>query len=312
MPRMGLLFLLFLGGCAWVALITLGVIHRLTHPARLTYGVAVARQWPTSPTDLGLAFEEQAITFPDGTMTPAFVVTGHQPEGPAVILSHGWGHSRYGLLPWMQTFAPHASRVIAYDLRGQGESTAAASRLGTAEVDDLLHVIRQLTSPGEKIVLAGQSMGGGISIVAAAKASVEVSISAVVVDGGYRLGMQPVVGYFRKRQWPIWPFWLFVAGHLAFWYSSPQKFDRAKYARQLRCPLLLLHGRQDLVCPWQAAADIAHAAGQRATLVTFDPGGHLDLQQLDPQRYNNALATFFQQLETTSPSPQPTPQESTT
>jgi pimeloyl-ACP methyl ester carboxylesterase len=293
---MGLLFLLFIGAAVWVAIGTLGILHRLTHPHRLTYGVAVGRNMPTSPADLGMTdFEEVTISLPDGQRTPAWVIKGQKPDGPLVVISHGWGHSRYGVLPWAKLYWPLASRVVLYDLRGQGESSASQTRLGTTEVKDLLEIVRQYHTPGIPVVLAGQSMGAGISIVAAASDDQPGRIVGVVGEGVYRLGMQPIEGYFKRKGWPLWPFWLFVAGHLSFWYTSARSFDRAAHAAKLKCPLLLFHAQGDIVCPVDAARQIAAAASD-ARLVEFEQGEHLNLVEVDEARYLAALREFFDRL----------------
>lgn len=310
---MGLIFLLLIGALIWVAVGALVIIHRLTHPTRLTYGVAVARDWPTSPSDLldaqnkPRSFTEATATLPDGHTTPVWLIDGDKPNGPVVVVTHGWSHSRFASNLWINQLAPFASKLIAYDMRGHGESSAAQSRLGTVEVDDLLNITRQFASgvtSATSIILAGQSMGGGVSIAAAGKVfdenlTDELPVNGVLVDGVYRLGMQPVEGYFKQKGLPLWPFWLPVAGHLSFWYTRARLFDRATHAAKLRCPLLALHGELDEVCPVDAArqiVDAANGAGNWTRLVTFPDAGHLDSSEVNPQRYRDALASFFDQV----------------
>lgn len=302
---MGLLFLLLIGALLWIALGTLAIIHRLTHPLRLTYGVAVARDWPTSPAEVDLPFTEAAAVLPDHHTSPVWIVQGKNPLGPTIVLNHGWSHSRYATINWMKLLAPHAAKIIACDMRGHGESSAKKSRLGTTEVNDLLSITRQFASDATAIVLAGQSMGGGIAIAAAGKVfeenlTAELPIIGVLVDGAYRLGMQPVEGYFRQKGLPLWPFWLPVAAHLSFWYTRASDFDRAMHAAKLRCPLLAMHGALDEVCVPSAAREIVAAAdraGCWTRFVEFPQAGHLNLAEVDADRYRVALVDFFTQLQ---------------
>ena len=289
---LGILFSFAVVAVLLVALGSAGTIYRLTHPPRLTYAIALAKGIPTHPAELGLRGSERTFDLPDGSRTPAWIMEGEASNGPIVVITHGWGDSRFGGLAWAPLVAPFASRVVAYDLRGQGESTATKCMLGTTEVDDLLAIIDQVKSEGRPIVLFGASMGAGISIAAAAK--VPGKIIGVIGDGAYREGMEPVVGFFRENRWPVSLVYLPVGAHLAFWYSSPKQFDRARHAAKLQCPLLLLHGDADPICPFTSAEAIANAA-PHGKLVRFEGGGHLDLAATDPERYLEALREFFSQ-----------------
>lgn len=289
----GLLILLAVAAGAIIALISGATIYRVTHPPRLTYAVALARQLPTSPAELGLPFLERQFRLPDGMTTPGWIIHGSQLTGPVIVLTHGWGDSRYGTLGWAKLLAPLASSVVLYDLRGQGESPYPRSHLGTTEVDDLLAIVDQVEAGRRPVVLLGASMGAGISIAAAAQAPRR--IAGVIGEGAYRHGMEPIVGFFRINKWPVLPFYLPVGLHLWFWYTSPARFDRAGHAAKLQCPLLLLHGTADPISPCASAEQIARAA-PRGKLERFDGGGHLDLAACDPGRYLAAIEGFLKAL----------------
>jgi pimeloyl-ACP methyl ester carboxylesterase len=53
-------------------------------------------------------------------------------------------------------------------------------------------------------------------------------------------------------------------------------FDRAVLAARVKCPLVVLHGDLDAVCPVADGEAIAQAAA-RGKLVVVRGGGHLDL-----------------------------------
>jgi 3-oxoadipate enol-lactonase len=268
-------------------------VHRMTHPRRLTYATAIGRNLPASPADVGLDFVEESLTFSDGSRTPLWIVRGRNASGPIVILTHGWADGRYGVLAWCDLVADFASTMVLYDLRGQGESSAPMSELGTAEVDDLLALAAHVAREDRPIVLIGLSMGAGISIAAAAREP--GLVAGVIGESAYRRGMQPVVGFFRINHWPIWPFYHLIGLWLTLRFTSDKRFDRAAHAARLRCPLLLLHGGQDPIAPVEAAREIA-AAAPNAKLVVFDEASHLDLVKIDPARYREALAAFFTEI----------------
>ena len=291
----GLIILFLVAAGLLVIGISTATIYLMTHPRRLTYAVAIGRGWATSPAELGLEHEEEIFSFADGERTPVWKIKGKKEDGPIVIITHGWGDGRYGVLPWVEQFADFAASVVTYDLRGQGESSAAASRLGTTEVDDLLELVAHVSEANRLIVLVGLSMGAGISIAAAARNPGD--IAGIVGESAYRRGMQPVAGYFHINRWPLWPFYHLVGLWLVLRYSSDRAFDRARHAAQLRCPLMLLHGAMDPISPMIAAQQIVEAVAEsRGRLVEFENGAHLDLMKIDPERYREGITIFFEDL----------------
>lgn len=293
-----------------VVLGTLATVYGITHPPRLTYGVAVARGLPVSPAEAGYAFSEHTLALaqtshgaPDTTL--AWLVKGElsaDEKAPIFVVTHGWGESRHASALYLPLLTKLSAYVLLYDTRGHGESSPRSCDVGTTEIDDLLKIIEQIPSilPVEAsgarhpIILMGASMGGGISIAAAARSQTQKDgkpIVGVICDGAYRRGMEPIDGHFRRRKYPVWLYHLPVGLYLTFRFTNDQQFDRARHARQLQCPLLMLHGIEDEICPYSAAQEIC-AAAPRATLISFENSGHLTLLEADKEKFTGAVAQF--------------------
>jgi pimeloyl-ACP methyl ester carboxylesterase len=300
--------LLILAGLLLSLLGTAILIWQLMRPPRKTFAVALAQAQPTSPADLDLTFHDLSLALADGSTTPAWLIQGHDPRGPLVLLVHGFADSRYGSLAWAPLFAPFASQLLLFDLPGHGESPRKSSRGGTTEGRDILAILQQLQPP-QGVVLFGYSMGAGIVLTAAAAAAQydpSLNIRGVIADGIYRHWDEPLRCFLRSRRYPAQPF-LFLA-RLYFTLTLPgfSNFDRTRHARQLRCPLLLLHGAGDGLCPLHSAHAIANAAPQ-GQLVIIDNGNHLDLAQVDCEQYRLALRSFFFDLAHPPVAPQNAP-----
>jgi uncharacterized protein len=298
---LGLLVLFSVAGALVAAAITLAGIRFLTHPKRITFATMVAYGLPTSPMDLGFPFEERTLKARDGIAIPAWITQGQDAAGPICVMSHGWADSRFGSITPLQAIVPVVSQAWMYDLRGQGESPAPASLLGTTEVEDLLDILEVIAKeqPHKKVVLIGFSMGAGISIAAAARTAKEPNrypdVIGVIGDGVYRLGMQPIEGYTKVNKLPRQPFMFLIKRHLMFWYASDEAFDRARHAQGLNCPLLLMHGDLDEICPLSAAREIA-AAAPKARLEIFTDASHLDLYAREPDRYEDLIQRFVKKV----------------
>ena len=272
---------------------TVALLYGLYHPRRKSMAVVLAAGQPTDPAELGLEAHETNLRLSDGSTTPAWLIDGGRTDGPQVIIVHGFGDSRYGAMAcWARRVLSFASHVVVFDQRGQGESQIGVGGMGVREVSDVVCVIEQLPSR-RPVVLFGYSMGAGVAIAAGVQAS--MAVAGVIADGPYRYWDQPVRSQLRAGGYPVQPF-MFLAGlFLRLSVRGMASYDRAAHARHLRCPLLVLHGTADPLCPIESAKAIVRAA-PRGELVAFEGGGHLDLAEHDPSRYERALAQFFASL----------------
>ncbi|MEX0775565.1 MAG: alpha/beta hydrolase [Phycisphaeraceae bacterium] len=175
---MGLLIFLVQVVAVIVVVGSLGLCYALLHPPRKGDGYALGRRLPLDPGALGLAFVDQTFTLPDGTTTASWLIQGGDRDAPTLVVTHGWGDGRHDMLaryePIWQDLAKQCTRIVIYDVRGHGESTARISHLSIAEPDDLRAILDQLDAQaahaGEsRYMLWGCSMGANVSIVAAGR-----------------------------------------------------------------------------------------------------------------------------------------------
>jgi pimeloyl-ACP methyl ester carboxylesterase len=271
---------LFLGGLTWVT------ARSLIRPPRRTYAWAVANARPGDPGELDEPRAFESWTFNSGGIEFAvWEITGDAPTGPTVVCSHGWSDSMIGALGRMEGLAASASRVITWDMRGHGESPGVCQH-GTGEVKDLLALIERI---GQPVVLFGWSLGAGISIAAAARLATgaddqaESSVLGVIAEAPYRMPKTPARAVIRSMNMPCT-----ITLDAAFWMLGVRfgvgpswergqpglGFDRAVLASKLTCPLLVLHGDQDTIAPFEDGQAIAEAAGERGRLVRLEGADH--------------------------------------
>jgi pimeloyl-ACP methyl ester carboxylesterase len=87
-------------------------------------------------------------------------------DGPTLVLVHGWMCNLKFWTRQIQDLGSHL-RIVAYDLRGHGESARAATNDYSidAHADDLQAVLEAVIPAGRRGVVAGHSLGG-MTIVA--------------------------------------------------------------------------------------------------------------------------------------------------
>lgn len=316
---MGLLYLILFAILLLWLLASAGLVYGLTHPKRKTFAVALAKGDPTDPADLQLRAREVTFTLSDHSRSPGWVIEGGDAGGDigegdprqlrssrlggvTVVIVHGFADSRYGALKRVPLIVPYAKRVVVFDLPGQGESEARQGYGGLREPDDVLAVLGQLPpelppEDAKRIVLLGSSMGAGVAIAAAAKAEGELrrAIVGVIAEGPYRLWDEPLHNLFRCKRYPRWPVIPLAGLWLRLTAKGFKDFDRAKHAGRLACPLLVLHGSEDDLCPITSARQIAEAA-PAGRFVEIAGGGHNDLPGGHEQAYSAAIENFMKNL----------------
>lgn len=261
----------------------------LTHPPRRSEGYAIARSLPGTPAELTSpkAFESWTFTCRDGRLElPVWDVRGDAPHGATVIVTHGWGESRVLALARLDSLARAARRVVLWDLSAHGDAPPSTCALGTREVDDLCTLIEHLRRDPVcgPIVLYGSSLGAGVSIAAAARLGRAAEITLVIAEAPYRVPPTPARRVLANRGLPYrlnLPIALRLIGWLngapRRWLRDGGPFDRAALAAQMACPVMVLHGDLDEVCPVDDGRAIA-AAGPRGSRIDVIEGGrHLDL-----------------------------------
>jgi pimeloyl-ACP methyl ester carboxylesterase len=99
------------------------------------------------------------VTSADGTRL--HVETFGPDEGPTVLLAHGWTEQLRFWGPVIKQLRERGVRVVAYDLRGHGESERAPTRDYSLDRfgDDLEAVVAATVPDGSLATVAGHSLG---------------------------------------------------------------------------------------------------------------------------------------------------------
>ncbi|WP_075734620.1 alpha/beta fold hydrolase [Streptomyces acidiscabies] len=130
----------------------------------------------------------------------------HGPDtAPAVVLVHGWTCSTAFWQAQIDDLS-RDHRVIAYDLRGHGSTPASPAVSMTALADDLEAVLLATLAPGEKVVVAGHSMGGMTVMAAATRPAFREHVAATLLcsTGSSRLVAESTVVPLKAGRARTW------------------------------------------------------------------------------------------------------------
>jgi pimeloyl-ACP methyl ester carboxylesterase len=205
--------------------------------------------------------EERSITTEDGQRLHAWYAPGPA-EAPTLIWSHGNAGNIGGRAPILVAMARRGLRVLAYDYRGYGRSSGAPNETGVYldAVAAFDHEIGRGTA-SRSIVCFGESLGGAVSIALAERRP----CAAVAVVSTFT----SLADVARRHYGPLGA----LAGH---------RFDSLARVGRLTMPLLVAHGDQDEIVPFELGEQLFAAApgpkrfhrvvGAHHNDVLLDPG----------------------------------------
>ncbi|MGP3685151.1 alpha/beta hydrolase family protein [Streptomyces sp. IBSNAI002] len=274
----------------------LAVTHGSLHPGtRVTLTPQVHLGNPR--TALGLEHADVDVPGELGAL-PAWFVPGARDTW--VITVHGLGSGREHPMVVMPFL--HRHRLPVLDLAYRGDLGAPASpdglgHLGESEWRDLDAAIRYALRYGaRRVILHGWSTGATMALRAAERSALAGRISGLVLDS-------PVLDWHatlralaaaRHTPGPVLPLAVRAAESRAGLRADhrPPLADPGA----LRVPVLVFHGPDDTLAPWEPSLRLAAARPDLVTLHTVREAGHGAMWNADQAGYEEALRRFLTPL----------------
>ena len=194
----------------------------------------------------------------------------------AVVIAHGWGANRELMLPLARPLHEDGWDVLLFDMRNHGESDAddfsSMPRFAEdidAAVDWIRHDPARANLP---VALLAHSVGGAAALLAASRRD---DIAAVVSLSTFAHPADMMRRWLKWKKLPFFPIGWYILRYVER--VIGHRFDDIAPIHTLpraRCPVLLVHGRDDPVIP-AADAECLHAhRGQTPAALHLLPGGH--------------------------------------
>lgn len=242
----------------------------------------------------GLHFDEVRFNSPLGEF-PAWHVSGESDTW--AILTHGKGANRREGLRLMPTLAEHGVHSFAITYRND-EGCPPAPRgmysYGRDEWEDLEGAVRYALDHGaRRIVLAGYSMGGAISLAFMRHSALANRIGALILDAPM-IDLVPTVAHgARKNGVPVrvLPFSNRVAARR--YGFDWRDFDHFETACCLDVPVLLFHGDADQTIPVETSDAFATARPDIVRYVRIPGADHVRAWNHDPEAYRRVVEGFL-------------------
>lgn len=226
-------------GLAAVVLVVVAVLAWLGQESLVFFPDRTMR---ATPANVGLRFEDVRLTTVDGVGLGAWWVEPVRARG-AVVIAHGNAGNISDRLDTVKLFAGLDLAVLAFDYRGYGSSDGSPSETGTyRDMEAAVAHLEGVRGFGRgRTVYYGESLGGAVALATA----VRLPPAALVLESTFTS-----VRAMAAVHYP------FVPGFLA----TRVRYDSRARVRELRCPLLVLHGPDDSIVPYRMGRELYDAA----------------------------------------------------
>jgi hypothetical protein len=218
---------------------------------------------------------ETATFTGDGVDLKGWRCRGSAPRRGTVVYLHGVADNRSSSVGVIDRFGKRGFDVIAYDSRAHGDSSGDICTYGFFEKADLRRVIDTL--PAGPIVLVGTSLGAAVALQEAARDSRVTAVIAAEAFSDLRT--------VAKERAPF-----FFTPHIterAFRIAEQQgRFDidavsPEKAAAQIRIPVLLVHGANDVDTPPDHSRRVLAALAGPKRMILVPGARHNESLQAD-------------------------------
>jgi fermentation-respiration switch protein FrsA (DUF1100 family) len=226
------------------------------------------------PDSIGLAFEPVEIVTEDGVKLDAWYVPAQQPRG-VVLFFHGNAGNISHRLDSLRIFNALNLDTLIFDYRGYGRSEGKVSEQGTyRDGEAAWRYLREKRGiAAAEIVLFGRSLGAAIAAYVASRHTP----GALIQESGF-----VSVPDLAAALYPWMP-----ARRLA-----RIKYPTGEYLKAVSCPVLIVHGRDDEIIPFDQGRKLFERAREPKHFLEL-PGGHNDGFLVSGRRYLDGLDSFL-------------------
>lgn len=209
---------------------------------------------------------------------------------PVVLIFPGNAGNRSYRVEMLELLTSLGVHTILVDYRGYGENRGSPSEEKFARDADSLwkYVTEKLGVPHSRIIILGESLGGGVATRLAAEMCRKGTPPQGLILKATFNSLIDVAAF----HYPLLPVeWVLV-----------DKYRSNRQIKDLTCPLLMIHGRRDRVVPFELGRklfDVAPAEsinGISKEMVELPVSGHNDILITGKRDFKDAVRKFLRTI----------------
>ena len=217
-----------------------------------------------------------------------------KPNIGTIIMFHGHGSSRSGIIKEAEAFYNIGYNVLMIDFRAHGNSDGSVCAIGYVEDKDVKAAYNYVQAKGEKnIILYGISLGA--ATIMKAISDYDLKPSKLILEMPFGSLMDATKGRLHIMHLPQQP----LATLLTFWGGAEQgfwAFDHKPwdYATKINCPVLLQWGINDpRVTEEETNHIFKNLASHNKMLIKYASSGHESLCKKETEKWMRTVTGFL-------------------
>lgn len=256
-----------------------GALIYFKQPEMLFYPNISGRELVSTPRTRGMHYENVEFVTSDNIKLHGWFIfantsTANQ-KTATVLFFHGNAGNISHRLGSIELFHQLGLNVFIIDYRGYGQSKGEITEAGTyldAEAA-WLYLTKNRALNENEIIIFGRSLGAAI----AAWLAERVAPAGLIVESSF--SSVPSMG---QRLYPFLPVRLL----------SRFQYNTKEYIKEISCPVLVAHSRDDEIIPYEEGMDVFNAAPEPKQFLPMS-GGHNDGFIVSGSDYVNGIESFI-------------------
>ena len=267
---------LLIGGSTWKRLIrTVVLMLGGVYLALLCFAYFFTEQTIFHPPSSSYRDTEQILKLPSGDDAPISAV--YLPNASArytLLYSHGNGEDVGQFGAMLAKLKGMGFAVLAYDYHGYGTSPGKPTEANAYRDEEAAYhyLIKNRGVPANRILAIGHSLGSAMAVDLASRRP----LGGLIMESAFVSADRIVTTL------PLLPF---------------DKFQNLAKIKQVHCPVLIMHGRQDTVVAFWHGEMLFAEANEPKRALWVENAGHNDLFETAGPRYKQALKEFVALIE---------------
>ena len=242
--------------------------------AMIFYPNMPGRNLVSTPEDIGLTYQDAEFVTEDNIKLHGWFIPNKNAKG-TLLFFHGNAGNISHRLDSIAIFHRLGLNVFIIDYRGYGQSEGKITEKGTyRDAEAAWNYLNHTQGiSGKQIIIFGRSLGASIAGWLAS----QHTPAALIIESGFT--SVPSMG---QRFYPFLPVrWL-----------THFKYDTEQYVKDISCPVLVAHSKNDEIIPYEEGREIFEAAPRPKQFLDMQ-GGHNDGFIVSGPSYVNGLKSFI-------------------
>ncbi len=233
--------------------------------------------WKATPASEGLPYENLTLRSSDGVRLSAWYIASQVSKGSVIVL-HGNARNMSSDLDAVKMFHGLGFNVLIVDYRGYGKSEGSPDEQGTYRDAQAAWdwLVRSKQESPDRIVICGRSLGAAIAVELALKSAPR----ALILEAAFTSlpdAAQDLYPYFPVK------------------FLSRYRYDTLGKLKRIRCPILIVHSRDDELIPFRHAQRLYAVVSGKKDFIELG-GPHKGGYQPTLGKYQQGVKQFLEAL----------------